>query len=44
MQRYINEFTFRLNDGNVQVDTMDRIAELTKQAFGKRLSYEKLTG
>ena len=29
--RYVNEFTFRLNEGNCQVDTVDRMAAL----FGK---------
>ena len=43
MQRYINEFTFRLNDGNVQIDTMDRISELVRQSVGKRLTYAELT-
>ena len=43
MSHYINEFTFRLNEGNCEVDTMDRIAALLRNATGKRLSYAELT-
>ena len=35
MARYINEFTFRLNNGNVRRDTQDRIDDLFRQAIGK---------
>ena len=28
IRRYVNEFTFCLKDGNVQIDTMERIAVL----------------
>ena len=42
MARYINEFTFRLNEGNVRVHTMRRIDSLIDGAIGKRLTYEKL--
>ncbi|MCY3803775.1 MAG: IS1595 family transposase [Gammaproteobacteria bacterium] len=42
LQRYLNEFTFRLNDGNCEVDTIDRIAALCKEVHGKRISYREL--
>ena len=28
LQRYINEFTFKLNEGNCQIDTQDRMNSL----------------
>ena len=40
--RYVNEFTFRLNDGGVQRDTVDRIASLSQALCGKRLRYQDL--
>ena len=43
MKRYVSEFTFRLNDGNVQVETKDRIACLTRLAFNKQFTYAILT-
>lgn len=43
MQCYLNEFTFRLNEGNCEVDTMDRITALCKKVYGKRISYKDLT-
>ncbi len=42
MHRYINEFTFRLNEGNVEIDTLDRMASLSKNIGGKRLTYREL--
>ncbi len=39
---YIDEFTFRLNQGNVKIHTMVRIASLVGGMVGKRLTY--LTG
>ena len=44
IRRYVNKFTFRLKDGNVQIDTMERIAVLTIASFGKRLTYASLIG
>ena len=41
-QRYVNEFTFRLNAGDVQRDTIDRIASLAQALCGKRLRYREL--
>ena len=40
--RYVNEFTFRLNQGNVKIDTEDRMKSVVKNASGKRLTYAEL--
>ncbi len=37
--QYVNEVIFRLNEGNHEVDTIDRIGELAAQIDGKRLRY-----
>ncbi len=42
-QNYINEFTFRLNEGNCQRDTQDRMYDLFRGMVGKRITYEQLT-
>ncbi len=42
LQLYVNEFTFRLNEGNCAVDTMDRLAALCGAMEGKRLTYADL--
>jgi len=42
LDRYVNEFTFRLNEGNCQVDTADRMAALFGAMPGKRLNYKEL--
>ena len=41
--RYVNEFSFRLNEGNVKIHTMKRLDSLVQAAIGKRLTYERLT-
>ena len=41
--RYVDEFTFRLNEGNVKIPTMERLDSLVKGAVGKRLTYKTLT-
>ena len=41
--RYVDEFVFRQNEGNVKNDTEDRIEALIRGAVGKRLTYKKLT-
>lgn len=41
--RYVDEFAFRLNDGNVKTQTMDRLDAMISGAIGKRLTYEVLT-
>lgn len=43
LQRYVNEFAYRLNEGNVRVHTMDRIDALLRKAEGKRINYAVLT-
>ena len=40
--RYVNEFTFRLNDGDVKRHTLDRLASLITSSFGPRLTYREL--
>jgi transposase-like protein len=40
--RYVGEFTFRLNDGNVKIHTLDRLDSLLKAARGRRLTYAEL--
>ena len=42
--KYVDEFTFRLNEGNVKIPTMKRLDCLVKGAIGKRLTYQDLTG
>jgi transposase-like protein len=44
LARYVNEFTFRLNDANVKVHTLARLNSLLDAAVGKRLTYERLIG
>jgi hypothetical protein len=39
---YVNEFTFRLNDGNVKINLMDRISSMICGTMGKRLTYKEL--
>ena len=41
--RYVNEATFRLNEGNVHRHTLDRLSVFADNAFGARLTYEELT-
>jgi transposase-like protein len=43
MQRYVDEFAFRLNEGNCKVHTMQRIDALTDKTVGVRLTYKALT-
>ena len=43
LHRYLDEFSFRLNEGNVEIDTDDRMASLVKGIKGKRLTYADLT-
>ncbi|MCZ6802976.1 MAG: IS1595 family transposase [Proteobacteria bacterium] len=40
--RYVNEFTFRLNDGNVKRHTLERLESLVKATTGKRITYTDL--
>ncbi len=42
-QRYVDEFSFRLNEGSCDNHTMERIEALFGGAIGKRLTYSDLT-
>lgn len=42
LKRYVNEFAFRLNEGNVQLDTIDRIKALCSAMVGKTMPYKVL--
>ena len=41
--RYVNEATFRLNEGNCQVDTLDRMKSLVSSIGGRKVGYKNLT-
>jgi len=41
--RYVNEFTFCLNDGNVRRQRVERLASLVSAAFGHHITYKQLT-
>ena len=43
LHRYVDEFTFRLNDGRVAVHTLDRLDSFVVRTAGKRLTYRRLT-
>jgi transposase-like protein len=43
LHRYVDEFTFRLNAGNVQRHTMARLDSLIDSVVGRRLTYKELT-
>lgn len=40
--RYIDEFTFRLNDGNVKIHTLNRLDSFIAATSGLRLTYARL--
>lgn len=40
--RYVDEFAFRLNDGNVKRHTMERLDSFVGGTKGKRLTYKAL--
>ncbi len=42
LHRYVDEFTFRLNEGNVERHTMQRLESFIEKAAGKRLTYKAL--
>ena len=42
VDRYVNEFTYRLNQGNCQVDTVDRMKGLIAGSVDKHISYKRL--
>ncbi len=43
LARYVNEFTFRLNDGNVARHTLKRLDSFVDAVKGKRITYQELT-
>ena len=43
LARYVNEFSYRLNEGNVRRDTIDRLESIIRASTGKRLTYAALT-
>lgn len=43
LARYVNEFTFRLNDGDVKRHTLERLASLVTASIGPRITYKELT-
>jgi transposase-like protein len=43
LKRYVDEFTFRLNEGNVQRHSLDRLASFVDKVTGKRITYVRLT-
>jgi transposase-like protein len=44
LPRYVNEFSFRLNEGNCAIETMDRINSFFDRTIGTRLTYKALKG
>ena len=42
LSRYVDEFCFRLNEGNVEIDTIDRMTSVCRKMIGKRLTYREL--
>lgn len=42
LARYANEFTWRLNEGNVRRHTLDRLDSFIMAVAGKHLTYERL--
>jgi len=44
LHRYVDEFTFRLNEGNVSRHTLDRLESFVVNVAGKRLTYKALIG
>jgi len=43
LARYVNEFTFRLNEGNVKRHSLERLDSMIEAVSGKRLTYAGLT-
>ena len=44
LHRYVYEFAFRLNEGNVKVHTTKRLDSFVSASCGKRLTYKRLIG
>ena len=43
LARYVNETTFRLNEGNCRVHTLERVNAFVQNAFQHRITYRELT-
>lgn len=43
LDRYVQEFAWRLNEGNVKRHSLDRLASFVDAIVGKRLTYARLT-
>ena len=43
MGRYINEFAWRLNEGNVKRHSLDRLDSFVDAVAGKRITFAELT-
>lgn len=43
LSRYVDEFTFRLNEGDVKRHTLERLDSFIDAIAGKRLTYKQLT-
>lgn len=41
--RYVDEFTFRLNEGDVKRHTLQRLDSFVDAVVGKRITYKELT-
>ena len=41
--RYVSEFTWRLNEGNVKRHSLDRLDSFVDAVAGKRIKYSELT-
>src|SRR5271157_856341 len=41
--RYVDEFTFRLNDGDVKRHTLERLDSFVAATVGRRITYKELT-
>lgn len=42
LHRYVGEFAFRLNEGDVRRHTLDRLASMFMAGLGRRLTYKEL--
>jgi len=43
LRRYVDEFTFRLNQGNVERHTFERLDSFIDAVVGKRITYKQVT-
>jgi len=43
MKRYVNEFTWRLNEGNVKRHSLERLESFVQAVAGRRVTYKGLT-